>query len=52
MTKAKVNGVDCVIYDFEVCADSGLTICRVKYPCYSTIVPVIAELIEVEYEQI
>lgn len=50
MTKAFVNGVECIIYDYEMCADSGLTICRVKYPCYPTIVPVIAELIEVCYD--
>lgn len=45
MTHAKVNGVDCIIYDFMKV--DGFTICRVKYPNYDVLLPVLAELIEV-----
>lgn len=45
MTHAKVNGVECVVYDYQVIGD--FTICRVKYPNYNILLPVLAELIEV-----
>lgn len=45
MTKAKVNGVECVVYEYQVI--DGFTICRVKYPNYDVLLPVLAELIEV-----
>lgn len=48
MTKAKVNGVECTVYDYNVV--NGITICRVKYPNYNILLPVLAELIEVVYE--
>lgn len=49
MVKAKVNGVECTVYDFiEV---GGFKICRVAYPHnYNVLLPVLAELIEVNYE--
>lgn len=47
MTTAKVNGVKCTIYDYNVI--EGVTICRVKYPNYNILLPVLAELIEVSY---
>ena len=47
MTKAKVNGVECTIYDYNVI--EGVAICRVKYPNYNILLPVLAELIEVSY---
>ena len=48
MTKAKVNGVECTVYDYNVI--EGVTICRVKYSNYNILLPVLAELIEVVYE--
>ena len=48
MIKAKVNGVDCTVYDFIKVND--FTICRVAYPNYNILLPVLAELIEVSYE--
>lgn len=48
MIKAKVNGVECTVYDF-IRVD-GFTICRVAYPHYNILLPVLAELIEVSYE--
>ena len=47
MTKAKVNGVECIVYDYNVI--DGVTICRVKYPNVKVLLPVLAELIEVSY---
>jgi hypothetical protein len=48
MVKAKVNGVECTVYDFIKV--NGYTICLVKYPHYNILLPVLAELIEVGYE--
>lgn len=48
MIKAKVNGVECTVYDFTTI--EGVTICRVAYPHYNILLPVLAELIEVSYE--
>lgn len=45
MTKAKVNGIECVIYDYQFI--DGFTICRVKYPYFNVLLLVLAELIEV-----
>ena len=47
MAKAYVNGVECVVYDYNVI--EGVTICRVRYPNYNILLPVLAELIEVSY---
>ena len=47
MSKAYVNGVECSIYDFTTI--NGVMICRVKYPNYNILLPVLAELIEVNY---
>lgn len=48
MTKALVNGVECTVYGYNVI--DGVAICRVKYPNYNILLPVLAELIEVVYE--
>lgn len=48
MIKAKVNGVECTVYDFDMV--NGFTICRVAFPYFKTLLPVLAELIEVGYE--
>ena len=48
MFKAQVNGVEWTVYDF-IRVD-GVTICRVAYPHYNILLPVLAELIEVSYE--
>ena len=48
MVKAKVNGVECTVYDFIKV--NGYTICRVRYPHFHILLPVLAELIEVGYE--
>lgn len=48
MTKAKVNGVECTIYDFM--RVNGFTICRVAYSGFDKLLPVLADLIEVDYE--
>lgn len=48
MVNARVNGVDCVIYEY-IETEAG-TICMVKYPNYNIKLPVLAELIEVGNE--
>ena len=48
MVKAKVNGVECVVYDY-IDTDCGI-VCMVKYPNYNIKLSVLAELIEVSYE--
>lgn len=47
MSKAYVNGVECTIYDYTTI--DGIMICRVRYPHYNILLPVMAELIEVCY---
>ena len=49
-SKAYVNGVECTIYDYTNI--NGVMICRVRYSNYNILLPVLAELIEVKYEQI
>lgn len=49
MTKAKVNGVSCVIYDYEIESRGGLY-CMCYFPDMGYRLPVLASLIEVEYE--
>ena len=51
MTKAKVNGVSCVIYDYEI-ESHGATYCACYFPELGYKMPVLASLIEVDYEQI
>ena len=48
MVNARVNGVDCVIYEY-IETEAG-TIFMVKYPNYNIKLPVLAELIEVGNE--
>lgn len=48
MIRARVNGVNCIIYDYINTGD--YIICNVKYDGYSILLPVIAELIEVAYD--
>lgn len=50
MTKAKVNGVPCIVYDYEM--ESGAIYCACYFPELGYKMPVLATLIEVEYEQI
>lgn len=45
MSKASVNGVECVVYGYEVV--DGLPIARVRFEGFQTIVPVAQSLIEV-----
>ena len=45
MIKAKVNGVECTIYEF-IHLNAGI-VCMVHYPNYNIKLPVLAELIEV-----
>lgn len=45
MSKASVNGVECVVYGYEVV--DGLPIARVRFEGFRTIVPVAQSLIEV-----
>lgn len=48
MIKARVNGADCIIYDYINTGD--YIVCHVKYDEYNFLFPVIAELIEVVYD--
>lgn len=48
MTKAFVNGVECTVYDYVTI--DGIMICRVRYPNYNVLLPVLATLIEVCYD--
>ncbi len=50
MTKAKVNGVDCTIYDFEI-EKGGATYCMCYFPSLGYRLPILATLIEVEHER-
>ena len=50
MTKAKVNGVPCVVYDYGV--ESGAIYCACYFPELGYKMPVLASLIEVEYDKI
>ncbi len=50
MTKAKVNGTRCTILEYFYF--NGFLLCRVKYDAVPRPLPVLASLIEVEYEQI
>lgn len=50
MTKAKVNGISCIVYDYEM--ESGATYCACYFPELGYKMPVLATLIEVEYERI
>lgn len=50
MINAKVNGVSCVVYDYEV-ENHGLY-CSCYFPELGYRMPVLATLIEVSYEQI
>ena len=45
MTKALVNGVECVIYSYRKI--DGRMICDCKFKAFPVLVPVLAELIEV-----
>ena len=45
MSKAFVNGIECTVYDFITVDD--VMICRVKYPNYNILLPVLAGLIDV-----
>lgn len=48
MSKAKVNGVECVIYGYE--NEGGVVYCHCYFPSLGYRYPVLAELIEVEHE--
>lgn len=49
MTKAKVNGVSCIIYDYKIESNGGLY-CTCYFPDLGYRLPVLASLIEVEHE--
>lgn len=51
MINAKVNGVFCVVYDYEV-ENHGSMYCSCYFPELGYRMPVLATLIEVSYEQI
>ena len=44
MVKAKVNGIECVVYGYY--QTSAGTICRVKYKDFDVVLPVLAALVE------
>lgn len=50
MTIAKVNGVDCVIYDFEL-EQGGALYCMCYFPTLGYRLPILAPMIEVSHER-
>ena len=48
MSKAKVNGVECVVYGYE--NEGGAMYCHCYFPSLGYRYPVLANLIEVEHE--
>lgn len=45
MTRALVNGVECIIYSYSEV--DGRMICECKFKAFPALLPVLAELIEV-----